>query len=214
MGNVFNIRRLAGSVESSPVGGRVLPPLPFPYTSSGDVVKRVEDSYGDADEISTDTGEDAASFSQFGTAMTVPLSLRLADDEDWWLLPTEPLISLSGGSQMVRRYVAKARTDAGKRLRGSIKERWSTDDYTIQIEGLFTRHDEQSYPATDVDRLRNILEARVPVQVLCPLLNDRYGIMRIAVDKYDWPFTKGPENQAWRITAFSDDDWDLLIKTR
>ena len=217
MSNVFNIQRMAGQITAAKdkagamaaaytaaLAGHVLPPLPFPYTGSGDVVSGADGEYN-ADVITTGSG-DNPSYTIFGTPMCFPLSIKLSNgNDDWWLLPTEPIITLGGGNIVAKSNVAKSK------LRGSIKERWSTDDYTISIEGLLTRFDQWTYPQDDVARLRAIVEARDTIDVKCQLF-EIFGIGKIVVEKYDWPFTKGEENQAYRLSVVSDDDWDLLIK--
>ncbi len=85
------------------------------------------------------------------------------------------------------------------------------EDYTITIDGLLTTKDDWTYPAADVKRLRTLLEARETIDVECEML-EIFKIGRMAVEKYDLPFTKGEENQRYSISAYSDDDWDLLIK--
>jgi hypothetical protein len=96
-------------------------------------------------------------------------------------------------------------------LRGTIKERWNTEDYSIKIDGMLKTQDEWKYPYAAVNKLRELMEAKEPLDVLCPLL-EKYHISRIAVEKYDFPFTKGMENQSYSITAYSDDNWSLLVE--
>lgn len=224
--NVFDINVLAGTIAAAKdkaiqkageyglndaLRGHVLPPLPpFPVTPGSPVGQPEE---FELEQLAKETG-DSPSFTIFGTAMCFPLSIKLKSqlESDWWLLPTEPIISLGGGNELIRRNVSKVSTGSGqKRLRGSIKERWAQDDYTISIDGLFTKFDDWTYPQDDVQKLRGMLEAREAIDVKCQLL-EIFGIGRMVVEKYDFPFTKGEENQAYRITAYSDDDWDLFIK--
>ena len=55
-----------------------------------------------------------------GLPMIMPVRLKLSDWGDWWTIPIEPLVSVTGSNVVVKRTVAKAK------YRGSIKERWST----------------------------------------------------------------------------------------
>ena len=73
--------------------------------------------------------EDMIRTNALGVPMRFPLEISLVDQEDWWLVPIEPLITLTGRNIIVRRQVSKGK------IRGSIKERWTQDDYQVKIEG-------------------------------------------------------------------------------
>lgn len=224
MNNIFNLGNikdtLAGAKDkaraalvgqldlNTSLNGRVWPPLPpYPKDTKAEL-NEVNDSYTVNTTVAEET--DTIRFSVFGTPMCFPLEIKLKSDSDWWLLPIEPIITLGGSNELVRRKVAKSSSGLTKR-RGTIKERWAQDDYSISIDGMLTRFDQWLYPQQDVERLRRIVEAREPIDVKCQLL-EIFGIGRIVIEKYDFPFTKGEENQAYRLLAYSDDDWDLLIK--
>lgn len=115
----------------------------------------------------------------------------------------DPFISLSFRNVITRRAVAK-----GKK-RGTIKERFTTDDVEITISGIFISNDD-TYPE-EVDRLREYCELPLSIPVVCALLNDR-GIDSIAIESFDLPATSGVNNQAFQIKAYSDDIYNLLIK--
>ena len=150
--------------------------------------------------------EDIVRTNALGIPMVMPLSLRLdVEGAEEWLLPEEPMISITGQNLITRRHVSKGR------LRGSIKERWTQDDYTVKIEGLLLGRDGR-YPKNDVERLRRYCEAG-KVKVLCPLL-EIFGITQIAIESWDIPFTSGTTNQNYEITAYSDDIYKLLIARR
>ena len=147
--------------------------------------------------------EDIVRTNALGIPMVMPLSLRLdVEGAEEWLLPEEPMISITGQNIITRRHVSKGR------LRGSIKERWTQDDYTVKVEGLLLGRDGR-YPKNDVERLRRYCEAG-KVKVLCPLL-EIFGITQIAIESWDIPFTSGTTNQNYEITAYSDDIYKLLI---
>ena len=213
--------RMAGEMGLNDVfGGRVLPPLPPFPKQAGDGYTSVEDDFmEDGQDFRSEnwpsketfqTVRDETFFSLEGTPMMFPLRIKLSSqsDNEWWLLPYEPIITIAGGHTLVRRQPRK-----NKRLRGTIKERWNTDDYSINIQGVLKNKDDWNYPESDIKKLRTILESRETIDVLCPLF-EIFEIVRIAVEKFDFPFTKSEENQAYKITAFSDDDWSLFIEKK
>jgi hypothetical protein len=135
----------------------------------------------------------------------VPVKLRLNNESeiDGFQLPLDPLISISGKNIIRRRYVAKSK------MRGSIKETWSQDDYEITIAGLL-QNDNPEWLNADIFDLTRYLEAAEAIHVTCDLLNNVFNITRIAIESYEFPFTKGMENQAFTIKAYSDDNYQLL----
>lgn len=147
--------------------------------------------------------EDMVRTNASGVPMTQPLRFRLEEPgAKEWLLPMEPMITLSGRHIIKRRQVNKGK------IRGSIKERWAQDDYSVTIEGVLIGQDGR-YPDEDVARLRSFCEA-ARVQVLSPLL-EIFGISRIVIESWELPFTSGACNQNYSIKAYSDDIYKLLI---
>lgn len=241
MANIFDIQRLAGTIAAAKdkavsvageyglneiVGGHVLPPIPGGFGDVKDTVPKADHyepeelntrsiinnaSYGELAKIEQEQ-LDTVKYTLFNTPMCFPLSVKRSSQKnsEWWLLPVEPIISIHSSNDVIRRKVAKVSAGLNRR-RGTIKERWAQDDYSISIEGILTRWDEWKYPTQDVQRLRQIMEAREPIDVQCALF-EIVGVGRIVIDSFKLPFTKGEENQAYSIEAFSDDDWDLLIK--
>lgn len=138
-----------------------------------------------------------------GVPMAMPLSFQLEEPgaEEWWF-PMEPMISLQGRNVIVCRQVAKGE------MRGSIKERWTQDDYGITIEGILMGKDGK-YPKDDVGRLREFCEAGM-VNVCCPLL-EKFNIKRMVIEDWDIPFTSGVTNQNYTLRGKSDDIYKLLI---
>ncbi|MDR0206041.1 MAG: DUF6046 domain-containing protein [Bacteroidales bacterium] len=139
------------------------------------------------------------------TLFLVPVKLRLNSESEnaGFQLPLDPLISISGKNIIRRRYVAKSK------MRGSIKETWSQDDYEITIAGLL-QNEEQGCLNDDIITLREYLESAESIHIICDLLNNVFDIRRIAIESYDFPFTKSVENQAFTIKAYSDDNYQLL----
>lgn len=133
-----------------------------------------------------------------------PLSFVVNGEE--WKLPVDPLVSVSGKNVIKRRYVSKSNKDG---RRGSIKECWSQDDYDITIAGVLIAEDNAALVKL-MDRLQEICAKAEAVDVICEYVNDSFGINKIAIESYDFPFTKGMENQSFTIKAYSDDSYELL----
>ena len=138
-----------------------------------------------------------------GVPMQCPLWMRL-EGEEWWLLPYEPIITINGKNVITKKQVAKGK------VRGSIKERWSQDDYQISINGILMNPNGDGYPDKDVMALKRLCEA-AKVQVMCPLF-EIFSIDQIVIESFDFPFTPGPFNQAYTIGAVSDDIYKLLLR--
>lgn len=140
-------------------------------------------------------------------AIECPILLGL-DGENLWTLPVDPIVSLSGKNIIIRRNVSKSKK------RGSVKERWSQDDWSITIDGVIigeTYEDMCDYVKT----LREICErGKKGVDIVSDFLNNYMDIWRIAIEDYDFPFTPGMENQRFSIKAYSDDISDLLVEVK
>jgi hypothetical protein len=128
-------------------------------------------------------------------------------DEYWFTLPIDPVISITGRNSVIKRNVLK--TNEYTAHRGSVKEIWSQDDYEVNIAGSFVSH---KFPENNLQILKNICEARQAVNVRSQLLG-LFGITRITIEDFSFPFTKGLENQMYVIKAYSDDEFDLLIES-
>ncbi|ASZ11098.1 hypothetical protein KTO58_19745 [Chitinophaga pendula] len=164
--------------------------------------------YGEIAAMSDQQLQQAIVANANGIPMFMPLSIKLASEPDssYWTFPCEPIISLNGKNVVVRRSVAKSEK------RGTVKERWSHDDYTISIQGVIINYkNEKVYPREEVNRLRMYMEAREAISVKCELL-EIFGINQMAIETFDIPFTKGEYVQGYSITAYSDDAPQLLIK--
>lgn len=161
------------------------------------------DDYAQVQALSDEELEEVVRTNALGRPMQFPLRLRLEKaGAEGWLLPFEPMISLTGQNVITRRQVNKGR------VRGSIKERWAQDDYSVTIEGILMGTDGR-YPEDDVARLRSFCEA-ASVTALCPLL-EIFGISRLVIESWDIPFTSGTNNQNYSIKAYSDDIYKLLL---
>lgn len=166
--------------------------------------KTIPDSSAfDVDNMTDAQLEDVVRTNALGVPMMMPLRFQLeASGAKEWLFPIEPMISLNGQNILVRRHVSKGS------IKGSIKERWTQDDYTVKIEGILMSQDGK-YPEKDVAMLRSFCEA-AHVKALCPLL-EIFGISHLAIESWDIPFTSGATNQNYHITAYSDDIYKLLL---
>lgn len=156
----------------------------------------------DVTTLSDEELEDVVRTNAFGVPMVMPLRLSSADGGKEWLLPIEPMITVNGQNIVKRRYVSKGK------VRGSIKERWTQDDYNVKIEGVLMSAD-GGYPKDDVARLRALCEAG-RVKALNVLL-EVFGISDLVITAYNFPFTSGLRNQNYQIEAYSDDVAKLLL---
>lgn len=166
--------------------------------------KTIPDSSGfDVETMSDAELEDVVRTNATGVPMVLPLRFQLEESgAQEWLFPMEPMISVNGQNILVRRNVSKGE------IRGSIKERWTQDDYSVRIEGILMGMDGK-YPEADVAKLRSFCEAG-HVKALNPLL-EIFGISQLAIESWDIPFTSGTINQNYTIQAYSDDIYKLLL---
>lgn len=141
-----------------------------------------------------------------GIPMILPVRFKLESWEDWWTLPIEPAVSITGGNVVAKRMVAKGNH------RGTVKERWTQDDYKISIQGIFINtEDESLFPEAELMKLREVCEAKEAVQVECDLFL-YFDIYKIVLEKYNFPFTNGENQQEYLLTCVSDDLTDLLTE--
>lgn len=166
--------------------------------------KTIPDSSGfDVETMSDAELEDVVRTNATGVPMVLPLRFQLEESgAQEWLFPMEPMICVNGQNILVRRNVSKGK------IRGSIKERWTQDDYSVRIEGILMGMDGK-YPEADVAKLRSFCEAG-HVKALNPLL-EIFGISQLAIESWDIPFTSGTINQNYTIQAYSDDIYKLLL---
>ena len=189
------------------IGKHVLPPINFlPFRKQPDKLANPDD-FGEFEIWENDRKK--SEFSQF-----FPFSFKSSTDEDWYLLPWEPLISIDANVRIAERYIAKA----GKSQIGSIKERWSMDDYNITITGAFYGEKTrgwlaETYPREDMERLRDYLLTPEALEVKCEPLQI-LNINKIAITSVSFPFTKGENVQAYEIKAKSDFPYDLIYKKK
>lgn len=143
-----------------------------------------------------------------------PFSFRSSKDDNWWMLPWEPMINISVSNIIAKRRVAKA----GKNQIGTIKERFATDDYQITISGAFVGNKmlgkpAETYPRYEMEKLRDYLLTAEAIEVKCEALQI-LNINKIVIEEMSFPFTKGENIQAYEIKAISDFHYDLIYKRK
>lgn len=159
-------------------------------------------TYSELEARTLEEAEDVVRYNALGIPMVFPLSLRLPKaGEEEWLLPLEPMITVTGKHIIAKRQVLKSKS------RGSVKERWTLDDYGVRIEGIL--QGDGRYPKEEVARLRRYCEAG-EVIASSPLL-ELFGISRLIIESWDIPHTSGVENQNYSLSCLSDDSYKLLI---
>lgn len=146
-----------------------------------------------------------------GVQCFCPVSLKWENEGEWWQLPLDPVVSVRGRNEIVKRSVLKVNT-GDKERRGTVKELWSQGDYEVSIAGTFQSGKEGKLPEEAIRKLRNYCEGRESIEVSSPLLT-LFGIRRLAIEGFEFPHTAGMENQMYALTCSSDDFYkeSLLI---
>lgn len=181
--------------------GAKVPPY---WLFNGERAAQVDsDTYELVTRLSDEELEETVRTNVMGIPMVLPLRLKLEEaGAEEWTVPVEPMISLTGSHVITRRHVNKGR------IKGSIKERWAQDDYSVTIEGVLLRRD-GTYPTDEVARLRTFCEAG-RVTALNPLL-EVFGVSHLVIESWSFPFTSGAGSQNYTIKAASDDIYKLLL---
>lgn len=131
-----------------------------------------------------------------------PLKLR-REDGTVYAFPLDPIMAVSGKNVITRRYVAKGS------LRGTVKESFSQDDFEITINGVLIGCDVEELNKM-VQGLKEVCEAGETLQVENDWLIDGFGITRLVVENYQFPHTKGLQNQSYSLKCYSDDSINIL----
>lgn len=164
--------------------------LPPYWLNHPQVVKQIKDSNMSKDGL-------------LGVACSCPMKIKTEGDSEYWQLPIEPVVSITCKNIIVRRNILKTGNKDITR-RGSVKELWTQDDYQVNISGMLIGEDEDELPENDLIRLKNMCENRGVLEVESKLFTI-FNITKIAVESYDFPFTKGMNNQMFTIKGYSDD---------
>ena len=182
------------------IGGKVPPYWIFKQGGLSEVDSA---EYAEIKRLGDGQLADVVRTNALGVPMQLPVRLRLEEaGAEEWLVPVEPMVSLTGQNVITRRRVNKGR------VKGSIKERWAEDDYSITVQGILVGAG-RKYPEEDVARLRGFCEAG-RVTVLNPLL-EIFGISHMVIEKWEIPFTSGSDNQNYTLSGYSDDIYKLLL---
>nr|DAE72469.1 MAG TPA: hypothetical protein [Caudoviricetes sp.] len=193
-------RFILENVALRTIGGKVPPYWLF---RKGELSEVDSAEYAEIKRLSDEQLADVVRTNALGVPMQMPVRLKLEEpDAEEWLLPIEPMVSVTGQNIITRRRVNKGR------VKGSIKERWTEDDYSVTIEGILMGSD-GNYPTADVAKMRKFCEAG-RVFILNPLL-EIFGISHMVIEKWDIPFTSGNENQNYTLSGYSDDIYKLLL---
>ena len=191
------------------IGKRVLPPISFlPFKNNPVKINEPEGNFNPGELWMADAPKSESE--QF-----FPFTFIDSETGEKFLLPYEPMLSISSKNNIVKRTVAKA--DDFK-YQGTVKERWSRDDYEIKITGvligsILTGDVSQCFPKSDFEKLRDILQLRKNWKINCSPL-ELLGIHSIVIYDMNFPFTKGENVQAYEITAKSDFDFNLLLEEK
>jgi len=136
----------------------------------------------------------------------MPMRVKKKGATNWFTFPLEPIVSVSSKNVIVRRNVAKAKDY------GTIKERWSQDDFEVTIEGILTNTEEKEYPESLVNQLLILFREKQEIEVDQNMLLT-LGIKFLAIQAIDFPHTQGVNNQRFIIKAYSDTQAELLINS-
>lgn len=192
-----------GNILARTTGLKVPPYWLFNQTP---VTEGDSSGYSDLMELSVEEMTEQILSNALGVPMRMPLEIKREGDSDYWLLPFEPLITITGKNIITKRQVSKGK------IRGSIKERWTQDDYQITIDGVLINTESKNYPSDDVQKLRKYCEA-AKWEVRSPLF-EIFSIFQLVVENYDFPFTSGIMNQRYTLSCSSDDTYKLLLKKK
>ena len=130
------------------------------------------------------------------------IKIKKNNADEGYVLPNAK-INISGGNKIIRRNISKSAHG------GTVKERWSTDDFSVNITGVIISRTAGNYPKNEVRKLLEYL--RYAGNLL--LVNEgamAMGITAIAVESYNLPQTDGVQNQAFSIAAYSDERFKNL----
>lgn len=196
-------------VINNELSKHVLPPIPFlPFRNDEGVLKPKVSA------LESTTWQ--ADFPLDEAQQFFPLSMSIDEGKSWFRLPYEPIISITGKNVIAKRRVAKWNSEATNNLTGTIKERWSQDDYEITITGVLMGSImrgtvEDCFPKEDFLKLKKILTNAKHIKVACPPF-ELLDIHNIVIDDFSFPFTKGENVQAYEIKCSSDSSYNLLLQ--
>lgn len=140
-----------------------------------------------------------------------------------YLLPFEPLLSISSKNEIVKSDVAKGNriiigADGSKRstiFEGTIKERFSRGDFDLRLSGVLIGpkligRSHETFPKDDFSKLNRLLCKAQKWEVFCEPLS-LLGITYVVVESFNFPFSKGENLQAYEINLTSDFEFNLEL---
>ena len=190
------------------IGKRVLPPISFlPFKNNPVKINEPEGNFNPGELWMADAPKSESE--QF-----FPFTFIDSETGEKFLLPYEPMLSISSKNNIVKRTVAKIGSE--EKQQGTVKERWSRDDFEIKITGvligsILTGDVSQCFPRNDFQKLRDILIKKKKWGIYCEPLQ-LLGINWIVVEEMNFPFTKGENVQAYEISVISDFEYSLLLE--
>lgn len=145
--------------------------------------------------------------SLFGAKILMPMWARRPGDEEWYLLPNEPIVSIDAKKEIVRTTLNR-----GKDKKGTVKEEFNTEDYSISIEVIAISADRGVYPEFDVKMIRDLFEKGSTIEVR-GLMFGLFNIREIVIESLSVKRAEkmGIRWQPISIKAYSDEDFDLEI---
>lgn len=131
------------------------------------------------------------------------MTLKLSYKGEEFLLPNEPLISISSSKTIVETPTV------GKDRKGSVNEYITTDDDMITIRGVCINTDDpDAYPSKQVDELNKIFNINDSIEVVGNKFFELFGVRNIIIRTREIEEMVGEQSlQKYTLTAKSDQDF-------
>lgn len=140
------------------------------------------------------------------THYIVPVALaKSSSPDDLFYIPTDPRVAVGGGNVIASREIADGD------IRGTVKELWAHNDWSVSISGVLMS-DERNTVKEYQKKLVELCEAKEDLVVVCELLNETFGITRLAVTSLRFDATDGEDNQVFTINTVSDESYNLEVE--
>lgn len=116
----------------------------------------------------------------------------------------EPIVSIKSKNHLIRRRPQDSE------VRGTIKEEWSQDDWSIKLQGFLVNRYEKAKPEEEMRRLLEYIDLGL-VQIQSPI-TDIFDITRFAIENYEFGSTSSAKLQKYVLTGYSDEeDYSLFV---
>ncbi len=127
----------------------------------------------------------------------------VGDNYYGWQFPIDPIVAVSGRNIITKRNVCKTQQ---QNWRGSVKELWSQDDYTVSIAGVFLGETADD----DLARLKDMLNHQGILGIYCSVF-EKLDIRSLVIESFD---IKEPiqGRYDWTLKLMSDDAYELLVE--